>query len=185
MIAREFLEPLYTRFGRPNLTNFVLSDLREDVEYAFGAFALVDHHGNAVLIRRKPIKEHPGIENYWWIPGGAREADEQLDQTAMRELEEETGLRISINHILLAHIPQDRPSFIAVTFRGRVLDGAVSPTADPDRVTLEARAFPPHGVPFDRIWMDQDKILLVEEGFTTGSIGDLIAKNGLKHSLNG
>lgn len=183
MTPAEHLRSMYDRFGPPDLANFSLCDLDDAVTYDFGAFALADHDGWVVLIRRTPIKEYPAIEKYWWTPGGAREEDEQLDEAVMREFEEETGLRISISRILLAQLAEDRP-FIAVVFRGAVVGGTVSPDSDPDRITSEARTFPPRGVPFDRIWMDQDKILLVQEGFATGPIDDLITKNGLEGRHN-
>ena len=179
MNARGTLEALYARFGPPDMTNVVPSELPQDVDYRFGAFALADHEGSVVLIRRKPIAAYPGIEDYWWIPGGAQEADEPLDETAKRELAEEAAVQVTIDRILLVHINPDWPSFVAVTFRGRVVDGTVSASADPDGATLEAKTFPPRGVPFDRIWMELDRILLVREGFAAGSIGDLLAKNGL------
>lgn len=179
MKPTEYLQSLYQRIGAPCLTNFALSDLDDNVSYQFGAFALADHDGRVVLIRRKPIEKYPGIEDYWWIPGGGREADEPLDETAMREVREETSLRISVGRILLAQLVEDRP-FIAVFFRGCVVDGAVSSNSDPDGITEEARSFPLGGVPFERLWTDQDKILLVQEGFAAGQVEDLIRKNGLR-----
>ncbi len=56
-----------------------------DTEYTFGAFVVADDQGEVVLIRRTPIKQHAGIENSWWVPGGARENGETLDETAIRE----------------------------------------------------------------------------------------------------
>jgi ADP-ribose pyrophosphatase YjhB (NUDIX family) len=182
MKPREYLGLLYERIGSPALANFSLCDLGDGVDYQFGAFALADHNSRVVLIRRTPIKEYPGIENYWWIPGGGMQADEPLDETAMREFEEETGLQISVKRILLAQLAEDRP-FIAVFFRGTVTDGTVTSDADPDRITAEVRSFPVAGVPFDMLWTDQDKILLVQEGFAAGQVDDLIVKNGLKREV--
>jgi len=179
MKATRYLQSLYERFGPPGLANFTLSELDDDVIYQFGAFALADHGDDVVLIRRTPIKEYPGIEKYWWIPGGAREANEQLDETAMREFEEETGLRISVERTLLAQLFEDRP-FIAVFFRGAVVGGSVSSDADPDGITAEAKSFPPASVPLGDLWMDTDKILLVAEGFAIGDVEDLITKNGFR-----
>jgi len=181
MRPTEYLQSHYDRFGRPGLANFTLSELDDDVDYQFGAFVVAGHEGSVVLIRRTPIKEYPGTENYWWIPGGAREADEQLDEAAAREFEEETGLRISIRHTLLAQLAEDRP-FIAVFFRGTVVDGAVSADSDPDRITAEAKSFPPASIPLGDLWMDTDKILLVQEGFAVGEVEHLVEKNGLRRA---
>lgn len=179
MKAHEILRSTYDRFGEPDLTNFSLSDLDGRQEYTFGAFLLADHDGSVVLIRRTPIRQYPGIENYWWIPGGAREQDEQLDQTAVREFREETGLNVTVQRTLLAELARDRP-FIAVIFRGGVVAGAVSGGGDPDNITAEAKTFAPHEIGMEHLWMHTDKILLAKEGFVIGSVDDLILKNGLK-----
>jgi ADP-ribose pyrophosphatase YjhB (NUDIX family) len=178
MKAQEILKSVYVRFGEPDLASFSLTDLDGRTEYTFGAFLLADHDGRVVLIRRTPIKQYPGIENYWWIPGGTRERDEQLDQTAVREFREETGLSVTVQRTLLAELGQDRP-FIAVIFRGSVVDGAVSGGGDPDNITAEAKTFAPHEIGMEHLWMHTDKILLAREGFVLGSVDDLILKNGL------
>lgn len=43
-----------------------------------------------LLIERK----HPPFENYWALPGGFVEMNETLEQSALRELHEETGLQL-------------------------------------------------------------------------------------------
>lgn len=179
MTTADCLRSLYDRCGPPALANFGLADLDDAVTYGFGAFVLADRDSRVVLIRRMPIEKYPGIENYWWIPGGGREAGEPLDETAKREFEEETGLRISIERVLLAQLAEDRP-FIAVFFRGCVVEGTISSDADPDRITAEARSFARGSIGLGDLWTDQDKILLVQEGFATGPIDALIRKNGLR-----
>ena len=183
MKPTEYLTSLYDRLGPPDLANFAPSDLCNETVYQFGAFVVADIDGQVVLVRRTPIAEYPGIEDYWWIPGGAREADEQLDQAAIREFREETGLGCSIQRTLLAQLAEDRP-FIALFFRGSVVDGAISSDYDPDNTTAEARVFDQTIVPFDKLWTDSDKILLVHEGFTTGEVEHLITKNKLKGRHN-
>ena len=179
MNADQYLQALYDRFGPPDLANFALSDLSPETAYTFGGFVLADDQGEAVLIRRTPIKQYPGIENYWWIPGGGREHAETLDETATREFHEETGLTCAIDRTLLAQLADDRP-FIAVFFRGRVWHGSVSANDDPDRITAEAKLFAAGGVPSNLLWTDSDKILLGQEGFTCAPVDDLIEKNGLR-----
>jgi len=183
MNARDYLQSHYERLGLPELANFTLSDLSCDIIYQFGAFVLADDHGQVVLIRRTPIEQYPGIENYWWIPGGAREAGETLDNTAVREFREETGLTCIVQRILLAQLAQERP-FIAVFFRGCVVNGALSSDADPDSITAEAALFPGASVPFDKLWTDADKILLARESFTRGPIDALLDKSGLRKAAH-
>ena len=55
------------------------------------AIVLVRSEGRALLLQRRlDDRAHPG--GVWCLPGGKREGDEPILQTAMRELEEETGL---------------------------------------------------------------------------------------------
>ncbi len=46
----------------------------------------------AILRDDRPDIPHPGL---WDLPGGGREGDEAPDRTALRELEEELGLRLN------------------------------------------------------------------------------------------
>ena len=179
MKAEEYLRALYERLGWPDLTNFGLSDLSDDTQYTFGAFVVADDRGEVVLIRRKPIKQYPGIENYWWIPGGAQEHGEILDETVAREFQEETGLTCKVERTLLAQLAEGRP-FIAVFFRGRISHGLISTEDDPDKTTAEVKAFPASTVPFNFLWTDSDKIILTREGFTQGPIDALIEQNRLR-----
>jgi hypothetical protein len=68
MRSTEHLQWLYDRFGPPGLANFSVSELEDGVIYRFGAFAVADHNGRVVLIRRKPIKKYPGIETVMLQP---------------------------------------------------------------------------------------------------------------------
>ncbi|MFA4931193.1 MAG: NUDIX hydrolase [Patescibacteria group bacterium] len=179
MKPAEYLQSLYKKFDHPLLANFKLSDLDNNINYRFGAFVLATREDKVVLIRRQPDKKFPGIENSWWIPGGSQKDDEQLDITAMRELKEETGLVCTLQRTLLAELVPDR-LFIAVTFRGLVIDGKISTDNDPDKTTAEVKYFSRNSVPFTKLWLDSDKITLVQEKFANGKITNLIANNGFK-----
>jgi len=106
-------------------TSFHLEDLTGNGPREAGVFTLADVGGRVVLIRRKPQADWPGIEVYWWLPGGGREAGEGLDEAAIREFREETGLEICIGRLLLDRIKDGR--FFNCWFRGCVVAGRVSP----------------------------------------------------------
>ncbi len=182
MNTMQTIEDLYLRFGTPPLTNFARKDLAEDDPYRMAAFALAVRDGAAVLIRRTPIAEYPGIENHWWIPGGACELPEQLDQTAARELLEEAGLDVRIDKLLLSYRNPEHP-WLCVFFLATVVAGEVSASDDPDRITAEARAFQPGELTLDDLWEDTDKILLTESGFVQGAVDELLAKHRFRRSV--
>ena len=175
MSITERIAELQARFGAPGLTNFGFHDLAGNSQLGIGVFALALQDGAAVLIRRKPIEKYPGIENYWWIPGGENEHGEPLEQTAVRELREETGLEVELDRLLLSYLSHEHP-WLCFFFQAHVVAGSVSAGADPDNITAEARAFHPGELALDSLWMDTDKILLARAGFVDAPVDALLEK---------
>ena len=54
-----------------------------------------------VLVKRK----FPPFINDWCLPGGFIEAHESPELSAIREVEEETGLKIELDRLISAHAP--------------------------------------------------------------------------------
>lgn len=102
MDIREQIVSLYERYGAPTLTNFQLQDIPGRGPYEAGVFTLADINGAVVLIRRTPHPDYPGLETFWWLPGGGHEAGERLDEAAVREFREETGLEVHLERLLVA-----------------------------------------------------------------------------------
>ncbi len=169
---------LYERYGAPALTNFRLENITDHVPHEAGVFTLADIHGEVVLIRRKPQADYPSLETFWWLPGGGHEAGERLDEAAVREFREETGLEICLERLLLALTKNQR--FYMFWFRGHVTTGSVSPDGDPTQSTAEVKSFCPANVPLDALWSDIDKIVLACEGFIDCPVHELLAKYGLQ-----
>jgi ADP-ribose pyrophosphatase YjhB (NUDIX family) len=140
-------------------------------------FALALRDGAVVLIRRKPIKAYPGIENHWWIPGGANEDGESFEQTAVRELREETGLEIEANAFLLSGLDREH-QFLCVFLQANAVGGSISAETDPDGITAEVRAFRRGELSVESLWVDTDKILLSRAGFLRLPIDALLKKHG-------
>ena len=108
----------------------------DDPKVAVGVLAT--RNGKLLLVRRDQ-DPHRGA---WSFPSGFVDAGEGLEQAAIRETEEETGLDIRIQRQLgaFAH-PGDRVVFIA--YAARVLRGRIAV----GRECQDVRYFPPDALP--------------------------------------
>jgi ADP-ribose pyrophosphatase YjhB (NUDIX family) len=138
-------------------------------------FTLADANGEVVLIRRTPHVDHPGLETFWWLPGGEWEPDETLDEAAVREFREETGLEVALERLLVALIREER--FLMLWFRGHVIAGGLSPDGDPTHSTAEVKSFAPADIPVAALRSNVDRIVLAYAGFIDHPIHDLLAFN--------
>lgn len=69
---------------------------RYPVRPVLGIGALIlDNAGQVLLVERGK----PPLAGYWSLPGGAVEAGERLEDALVREVFEETGLRVSVDEI--------------------------------------------------------------------------------------
>jgi 8-oxo-dGTP pyrophosphatase MutT (NUDIX family) len=170
---------LYEHVGQPIFTNFRPDDLDEHIPNRGAAFVLADLDGKIVLIRRKPHPDHPDLERYWWLPGGGLEQGERIIDAAIREFQEETGLTIQIDRVLVAALHRSGRWFYFF-LRGHVNGGTLTVDSDPDQTTAEAHCFAPSEIPDLELWSDIDKIVLTKEGFAAYNIDDLLTKRGLK-----
>jgi 8-oxo-dGTP pyrophosphatase MutT (NUDIX family) len=91
--------------------------------------AVFNEKGQVLLTRRQD-------NGLWCLPGGHVDLGERLDQTAVREAEEETGLRIELGRLVglySSHYPpgtfgQDSPahSILVALFRARATGGVLT-----------------------------------------------------------
>ncbi|TCB99022.1 NUDIX domain-containing protein [Micromonospora zingiberis] len=113
-----------------------------------GAAALVtDQHGRVLLQRRTD-------SGNWALPGGAMDIGETLQQCAVREVKEETGLDIEITGLLgiytdpahvIAYADGEVRQEFTVTYLARVTDGTLTVSDE----STEVRFI--HPTDFDRI----------------------------------
>ena len=104
--------------GRPTLTVDVV---------------IPDGQGKVLLIRRG----HAPYEGMWCFPGGMVDPGETVADAAVREVREETGLEVELDHVLgiYSALGRDpRGHYISITFVARPTD------AEP-RITEEATAW--------------------------------------------
>ncbi|MBZ0284604.1 MAG: GNAT family N-acetyltransferase [Anaerolineae bacterium] len=102
---------------------------------------LIEMDGGMVLIRRG----QPPHQGEWTLPSGFIEADESAEDAAIREAEEETGLKVEIIEMAgINSFPEGPPtSGIIIFYRVRPISGTLKGGDD----ALEARVFLPNEMP--------------------------------------
>jgi 8-oxo-dGTP diphosphatase len=90
--------------------------------------AIFDADGQILLVR------HDYGRRNWELPGGGAEPGESPDETALRELREETGLEATIERLtgLYYETAHERGPFLHVVFRCRPPAGAVPTPNSPE-----------------------------------------------------
>lgn len=94
-----------------------------------------DDGSRILLIRRKA----PPYQGMWAIPGGFVEPDETVEQAAVRELAEETGIRgvdLSLVYVFSEPDRDPRGRTISVAFSGTAPEGT-SATAGDDAAAVQ------------------------------------------------
>lgn len=106
-----------------------------------GVGMLIELDGGIVLIQRG----HPPHEGEWSLPSGFVEADESAEEAAIREAEEETGLKTEIIELMgINSFPEGPPvSGIMIFYRMRPTGGELSAGDDAAAV----RVFQPDEIP--------------------------------------
>ncbi|MFF6835219.1 NUDIX domain-containing protein [Streptomyces sp. NPDC012438] len=93
---------------------------RATIRYTADVIAVTDD-GRVLLIKRG----WPPFENHWALPGGHVDDGESSRQAAVRELEEETGVRVAEDELRLAGV-WDQPDrdprgrYVTVTYLATV-----------------------------------------------------------------
>jgi len=108
-----------------------------------GAGVLVEMNGGVVLIRRG----HAPNKGKWALPAGFIEADESIEEAAIRECKEETNLDVELIDMFgVDSFPEgSTQSGIIIFYRARPIGGSLSPGDD----AAEAKIFTPETLPPD------------------------------------
>ena len=103
-------------------------------QWNIGAAGAVVHQGRVLMVRTI----YGSAKGRWLLPGGYANHDERLDQTAVREVREETGIEAEIVDVIgLRTRYTDRGGALFVLFRMRPVSG--DPV--PDGVEVDRAAY--------------------------------------------
>ncbi|MCX8205146.1 MAG: NUDIX hydrolase [Candidatus Nezhaarchaeota archaeon] len=107
---------------------------------------VIFYEGGLVLVKRgrEPFK------GCWAIPGGVVEYGESVEQAAVREALEETGLSVELVDLVGVYSEPERDPrghFVSVAFLARAIGGA--PRASGDAASVAIFSEPPPNLAFD------------------------------------
>ena len=91
--------------------------------------------GHVLLIRRASDP----YEGYWALPGGFVEVGETLEDAAVREAEEETGVKVEVARLVGVYSNPDRDPRghnVSCAYLARVLEGEPSAATDAAEVSF-------------------------------------------------
>lgn len=105
--------------------------------HVIGALVFVSEGDRILLVRWR------SKGRFWSLPGGTVETGESIEQAAVREVREETGLEVRIGRVIGVY---SRPAdgSVAVTLEGKVIGGNLKRETDE---TVDAAFFPTDALP--------------------------------------
>jgi ADP-ribose pyrophosphatase YjhB (NUDIX family) len=107
---------------------------------------VIIERGGRLLLLRRAIEPRRGT---WTFPAGYMEIDETAEQAAVRETEEEVGLKVKTGPLVGAYSrpAPESPGILTVIFQGRRPTGRLKVGHE----ALEARWFDPDDIPWDEL----------------------------------
>jgi ADP-ribose pyrophosphatase YjhB (NUDIX family) len=120
----------------------------------------------SILLARHELGDHV----YWVLPGGEIEANETPEEAAVREMLEETGLRVEVERLLFVDGPRDDPGIVIrqprYTYLGRLMDGDLESRRGDECHAVKGQLVGAAWMPFDHPGFDdstRDTLRLVQK----------------------
>jgi ADP-ribose pyrophosphatase YjhB (NUDIX family) len=107
------------------------------------ASGCIVEQGDKVLLARRKFEPWRG---FWYVPSGFVEYGEDVEETARREILEETGLLVELVRLfgVYSYFDDPRQHGIIILYLARVIGGALQAGDDADEVAFFSRdALPP------------------------------------------
>ncbi len=111
--------------------------------------SVIPERRERLLLMRRAIEPRYGA---WTFPGGFLEMDESVEECAIREAQEETGVTVRLDGLVGIYsrpAPQG-PGIVSIVFRGQATRGR----PQPGREALEVRWFRPEDIPWQELAYD-------------------------------
>jgi ADP-ribose pyrophosphatase YjhB (NUDIX family) len=99
-----------------------------------GCGAVIQRADGAVLLVKRGRQPEQG---HWGLPGGKVDWMEKLEDTVVREVQEETGLRVAVERLLCVvdHFePALQQHWVAPVYLARTLDGDQATLLEPEAI---------------------------------------------------
>jgi len=122
---------------------------------ALTADVIVEYEDGSIILARRGSAPYKGM---WALPGGKMDEGETIEQTAIREIKEETGLDIQLKKVLGVHsqLGRDpRGRYISVVFIATAIAGSLAAASDAQEV-LRTKDFANMPLAFDHNKMIED-----------------------------
>jgi len=115
---------------------------------------ILDDTGHILLLKHTYRQSKP-----WGLPGGGLKPGESLEECLLREVREETGMKVEIVHMLSGATHPDR-RLVDMIFSCRLLPGESLEKFRPNAEVAEASWFDPNDLP-PAIPKGQQKLIMV------------------------
>jgi ADP-ribose pyrophosphatase YjhB (NUDIX family) len=111
----------------PNWLQIIAARLIRPLFQVFSAAVIFNEQGQILLVRMTYQRYHP-----WGIPGGGLDYGEQPEHTVVREMMEETGMKVVVRKLLFAKTWV--PARVGMYYLCRITEGEFQPSDEVDMI---------------------------------------------------
>ncbi len=116
-------------------------------QFRIGIYALIFNKGEILLALRRDI-------NWWNLPGGGLEIGESVEEGVCREVREETGLVVEVEHLVGVYSKPQKQE-VVLTFLCRVAGGTLTATEE----SRECRYFATDAMPINILPKHRQRVI--------------------------